>query len=149
MKYTLEILIDKPRAEVVKLFDNPDNMKYWQKGLISFEHVSGEPGKPGAESLIKYKMGKRDLEMIETITFNGFPDEFHSNYQAKGVTNFQRNYFKEEDGKTRWVSQNEFKFSGFMKIMSFFMGKSAFEKQTYSYMEDFKAFAEGNPRYGD
>ncbi len=149
MHYTCEISIDKPRDEVIKLFDNPENMKYWQKGLISFEHVSGEPGKNGAESLLRYKMGKRDLEMIETITFNGFPEELHSNYQTKGVTNFQKNSFKEENGKTKWISENEFRFSGFMKVMSFFMGKKAFKNQTMSYLEDFKSFVEGNPKYGN
>ncbi|MEQ9466273.1 MAG: SRPBCC family protein [Ekhidna sp.] len=148
MKYTLEIVIDKPRDEVVKFFDNPDNMKYWQKGLISFEHISGEPGKPGAESLLKYEMGKRKIEMIETITFNGFPDEFHSNYIANGVTNIQRNYFREEGGKTKWISEAEFKFTGFMKLMAFFMGKGPFKKQSFAFMEDFKSFAEGNPKYG-
>ena len=148
MHYICEISIDKPRDEVIKQFDNPDNMKYWQKGLKSFEHLSGEAGKNGAESLLRYKMGKRELEMIETITFNGFPEEFHSNYQTKGVTNFQKNYFKEEGTKTKWISENEFRFSGFMKLMSFFMGKPAFRKQTMSYMEDFKSFAEGNPKYG-
>lgn len=148
MNYTLDIVIDKPRYEVVKLFDNPDNMKYWQKGLLSFEHLTGEPGKPGAESLIRYKMGKRDIEMIETISYNNFPDEFHSSYLANGVLNIQKNYFKEEDGKTRWVSESEFKFKGFMKLMSLFMGKKAFSRQSYEFMEDFKSFAEGNPRYG-
>lgn len=148
MNYTCEIVIDKPRHEVVKLFDNPDNMKYWQKGLVSFEHISGEPGKSGAESLLKYDMGKRQLEMIETITFNNLPEEFHANFQAKGVTNIQKNYFTETDGKTKWVSDAEFKFTGFMKLMVFFMGKKAFQKQSLSYMEDFKAFAEGNPKYG-
>jgi hypothetical protein len=149
MKYTCEIVIDKPREEVIKLFDNPDNMKYWQKGLVSFEHITGEPGKPGAESLLRYKMGKREIEMIETITYRSLPDEFHGNYVARGVTNIQKNYFKDEGDKTRWISEAEFKFSGFMKIMAFLMGKKAFQKQTQTYMEDFKAFAEGNPKYGD
>ena len=86
--------------------------------------------------------------MIETITFNDLPKEFHSNYITKGVTNIQKNYFHEEDGKTRWVSEAEFKFSGFMKLMSFFMGKGVFKKQSMSFMEDFKSFAEGDPKYG-
>ena len=111
MKYTCEVTIDKPREEVVKLFDNPDNMKYWQKGFISFEHIAGEQGKPGAESKLKYKMGKREIEMIETITFRDLPDEFHGNYQTKGVTNIQKNYFHEEGDKTKWVSEAEFKFN--------------------------------------
>ena len=148
MHYTCEIDIDKPRDEVVNLFDNPDNMKYWQKGLVSYEHLTGEPGKQGAESIMKYDMGKTKMELIETITYNHLPDEFHANYTTKGVVNIQKNYFKEIDGKTRWVSDAEFKFSGFMKLMGFFMGKKQFQKQTMSYMEDFKAYAEGNPKYG-
>lgn len=148
MQYTCEILINKPREEVIKLFDNPDNMKFWQKGFISFEHLTGEIGKPGAESIIKYQMGKRNIEMIETITFRDLPNEFHGNYQANGVTNIQKNYFTEEDGKTRWISISEFKFTGFMKAVAFFMGKRTFKKQSMTYMEDFKSFAEGNPKYG-
>lgn len=148
MNYTCEIEIDKPRDEVVKLFENTDNMKFWQKGFISFRHISGEAGKPGAESIICYKMGERDIEMIETITYNHLPDEFHSNYQAKGVTNIQKNYFKEEGSTTRWISESEFKFSGFMKIIAFFMGKKTFQKQSQCYLEDFKAFAEGSPNHG-
>jgi len=149
MKYTCEVTIDKPRNETVALFDNPDNLKYWQKGLVSFEHVTGEPGKPGAESIIKYDMGKRKVEMIETITYNQLPDEFHSNYTANGVVNIQRNFFADEGTETKWTSESEFKFSGFMKFLVFFMGKGAFQKQTQSYMEDFKSFAEGNPKYGE
>jgi len=149
MKYTCEVVIEKPRHETVKLFDNADNLKYWQKGLVSFEHLSGEPGKAGAESVLKYDMGKRKMELIESITYSQFPEEFHSNYYTKGVINIQKNYFKEENGATRWISEAEFRFSGMMKLMAFFMPKSTFQKQTQSYMDDFKAFAEGNPKYGD
>ena len=58
------------------LFDNPDNMKYWQKGLQSFEHVSGTPGQPGAVSKLIYKMGNRMVEMKETITERDLPKTF-------------------------------------------------------------------------
>ena len=40
-------------------------------------------------------MGKREMEMIETIIKRNFPEEFHSTYDAKGVHNIQKNYFKE------------------------------------------------------
>lgn len=148
MNYTCEVIIDKPRDEVIQLFDNPKNLQYWQKGFISFEHISGEPGKPGSESIIKYDMNGRKVDMIETITFRHLPDEFHSNYLANGVTNIQKNYFEDLDGKTRWKSTAEFKFTGFMRILAFFMGKKAFQKQSMQFMEDFKAYAEGKPKYG-
>ena len=41
MKFTLELPIDKPRAELWKAFDDPQKMKIWQPSLLSFEPVSG------------------------------------------------------------------------------------------------------------
>ncbi|NAS32763.1 SRPBCC family protein [Flavobacteriaceae bacterium R38] len=143
MKYQHEILINLPREELIKKFDNPDNMKHWQRGFISFNHESGEPGKPGAKSKLKYKMGKREIEMTETIKKRNLPEEFHGTYEAKGVFNLQENYFKIiDDNTTKWVSVSEFKFTTFtMKIMGALM-PGAFKKQSYKYMTDFKNFAE-------
>ncbi len=149
MKYTIEVVINQPREKVIELFDNPDNMKFWQKGFVSFSTFEGAPGIVGAKSHLKYKMGKREIEMVETITHRNLPEEFHSTYETKGVFNIQKNYFKEEGNKTRWISEADFQCSGFMKVMAFFMGASTFKKQSSVYMEDFKAFAEGNPPYGN
>jgi hypothetical protein len=148
MKYTLEISIDLPRDKVIALFDNSDNMKFWQKGFISFEPISGEPGTEGAKSKLTYQLGKRKVEMIETITKRHLPEEFHGTYDAGMVLNLQWNYFKSNGNKTIWISKSEFKFSGFMKIMGIFMSVDSFERQSYEYLHDFKAFAEGKPKYG-
>lgn len=142
MKYTITTTIDLPRNKVIELFDNPDNLPKWQPELQSFEHISGEPGKPGAKSKLKYKMGKREVEMIETITVRNLPEEFSGTYEAKGVLNIQKNYFKEVgENQTEWISETEFKLSGFMKVMGWFM-PGAFKKQSQKYLDQFKAFAE-------
>lgn len=142
MKYTCELVVNVPRERMIELFDNPDNLSKWQPGLVSFEHQSGEPGRPGAKSKLLFDMNGRKVEMIETITARNLPDEFSGTYEAKGVHNLNENYFH-EDGpdRTRWVLDTEFQFSGFMKIMAFFMG-GAFRKQTMEHMENFKKFAE-------
>ena len=44
MEYKLDIIINKPVAEVIQLFDDPENLKKWQPELVSFDHVSGEAG---------------------------------------------------------------------------------------------------------
>ena len=91
---------------------------------------------------LSYKMGKREMNLVETIIKRNLPDELHMTYDTKGVHNIQKNHFKEEGDKTRWVSESEFQFSGFgMKLMAFFM-PGAFKKQSLKYMQDFKAFAE-------
>ena len=143
MKFSNEIIINLPVERVTKLFDNPDYLKEWQPGLISFENISGEPGRPGAKSKLKYKMGNREIEMIETVIENNLPQEFTGTYQAKGVYNEVRNHFIPlDENHTRYISECEFKFSGFMKIMAFLM-PGAFKKQSYKFMEQFKIFAEG------
>ena len=94
MKYTVSIDINKPLGEVVELFDNPENLKHWMKGLQSFEHLSGTPGQPGAKSKLVFQTGSRRLEMIETVTSRNLPKEFSGTYEAGGVFNIVSNYFE-------------------------------------------------------
>lgn len=143
MNYTLEISIDLPRETVIEKLDNADNLKHWQRGLTSYEHLSGTPGEEGAKSKLHYKTGKRTVTLVETIIERNFPDALYSTYETKGVFNMQKNYFTVVDANTtKWVSESEFKFTGFMmKIMGAFMS-GTFKKQSYRYMEDFKNFAE-------
>ena len=142
MKYTTEIEINQPVNKVVELFDNPDNMKEWMEGLQSFETISGTPGEEGAKAKLKYKMGKREIEMIETITKRNLPEEFTGTYETKGVFNIVKNRFIPiGDNKTKYVTEQEFQFSGFMKMMGMFM-PGAFKKQSLKYMNAFKEFAE-------
>ena len=143
MKYDGEIVIDLPRARVIELFDDPENLKYWQKGLESFEPISGTPGELGAKSKLVYEMNGRKLEMIETITKRNLPNEFSGTYEAKGVFNIVENFFAEDGpNRTRWSYRNEFRFTGFMRLIGLLFGGS-FKKQSTVYMEDFKKFAEG------
>jgi hypothetical protein len=142
MKYTMDIEIEKSVDEVIALFDNPENMNKWMEGLQSFEPLSGTPGQPGAKSRLKFKMGKREVEMIETITVRNLPDEFTGTYEAKGVFNIVKNKFvKVTDTKTKYITEQEFHFKGFMKLIAFLM-PGAFKKQSLKYLKDFKEFAE-------
>ncbi len=142
MKYTTIILINLPRSKVIELFDSTENMYKWQPELISVDHISGDPGQEGAISTMKYQMGKREVELIETITKQNFPDEFECTYKTKGMWNLQQNLFKETSiNQTEWISISEFECAGFMKIMCWFM-HGAFKKRTFRYMNRFKEFAE-------
>lgn len=142
MKFTTEIEINLPIDKVIALFDNPDNLKKCMKGLESFEAISGTPGQPGARSKLRFKMGKREMEMIETITVRNLPHEFSGTYELNGVFNIVRNKFLPVgNNKTKYISEQEFEFSGFMKVMGWLM-PGAFKKQSMKYQQDFKAFVE-------
>lgn len=145
MRYTLTIDINLPRKKVIDFFDNEENLKEWQPGLQKTEHLSGEPGKEGAKTKMFYKMGKREIEMIETIKLNQLPERIDTTYDASGVLNLQENYFIElDDNITQWKSVCEFRFNNLtMKIMGWLM-PGAFKKQSWKYMELFKQFAESS-----
>ncbi|MBK7811018.1 MAG: SRPBCC family protein [Saprospiraceae bacterium] len=138
MKFTSEIEINKPIQTVIDLFDNADNMGKWMEGLLSFEHLSGTPGQVGAKSKLVFQMGKRKIEMIETILTRHLPDEFSGTYEADGVHNIVKNSFvKISESKTKYITENEFQFKGFMKLIGFIM-PGAFKKQSIKYLEAFK-----------
>lgn len=142
MKYTLEILIDRPIENVIALFDNVDNMYKWMEGLQKVEHISGTPGQPGAKMKLYYKMGKREIDMVETVTVRNLPHEFSGTYEAKGVFNIVKNFFvKVSDTQTKYSTEQEFQFKGFMKIIGFLF-PGMFKKQSMKYLEDFKRFVE-------
>jgi hypothetical protein len=117
-------------------------MKKWMEGLQSFEHISGTPGQVGAKSRLKFKMGKREMEMIETITVKDLPREFSGTYEMNGVFNSVKNKFVAlSDNPTKHISEQEFQFKGFMKLFGLLM-PGMFKKQSMKYLRDFKNFAE-------
>lgn len=146
MEFSQEIIINKPLTKVIELFDSFENLKEWMPDLESYQHLEGISGQPGAKTRLVYQMGKRRLEMIETILERNLPESFVGQYETKGVLNKIQNSFSAiDDDSSRWVTHNEFIFSGFMmKLMSLFMGK-AIKKQSYTFMENFKQFVEKQP----
>jgi hypothetical protein len=143
MKYTMSIDIDLPRGRVIELLDNEENMFKWQHCLLSAEQISGEPGQEGSKTKLVQKMGKREVEMVETITRREFPDLLAATYEAKGYWNEVINHFLELDGgRTQWRMDTEFKCTGMMRVM-FTIMPFMFKKESQKYLQQFKAFAEG------
>jgi len=125
MKHKTEVLIDADRATVWRMFDDPDNMTKWQPTLRSFAHKAGTPGQPDAVSELIYDENGRQVVMIETITARRAPDFLGGTYESNWGTMIIFNHFEAtDDRKTRWTSNMNYQFKGFMKIMAFFMRKS-------------------------
>ncbi len=143
MKYASEIIVNLPLEEFMDKFDNAENMKHWQRGLVTIEHISGIPGMVGAKMKLIYKFGKQTMEMVETITHRKLPNEFHGIYSVKGIDNLQENYFVEtENGSTKWTSISNFLPLNFNTRAMLWLMPNAFKKQSIRYMLDFKNFAE-------
>jgi hypothetical protein len=143
MKFTLALPIAKPRAEVWKVFDNPENMKIWQPTLIKFENISGTAGQPGAVAKLTYSEGKREFFLIEKVTYRAEPDRFDGIYENDFADNSISNTFiATNDDETLWKMEVEFKFKTLlMKIVGPFMKKN-FVTRTEKDMARFKELVE-------
>ena len=125
MKHKTEILIDADRDMVWRFFDNPDNMTRWQPTPKSFTPISGTPGQADAVSELVYDENGREVVLTETITARREPEFLGGTYESKWGTVVILNLFEQAgDRQTRWSSNTNHVFKGFMKVMALFMRNS-------------------------
>lgn len=142
MKLKLETVIDASLAAVWDAFDNQDNMTRWQQNLESCNHVSGEPGQPGAVSELVYKEKGRKVVLKETITERRQPDFLAGTYESPMGKTLVVNHFEAVDeNSTRWTAWCNFTFHGVMKFISLFVA-GKIRKRSEADMQRFKLMVE-------
>jgi len=145
MKFIFTSEINVPIKKTFELFLNKDNLKEWQKDLISYEQISGISGEVGAVTKVNYK----SVTIFETITFKNIPYEIRGFYEHKRgektimVHNTSNRFSLIGENKTLFeLEMEDVKFVGFLpKLMSKFMGRM-FEKYHQNQVNQFKVFAE-------
>jgi uncharacterized membrane protein len=144
MKFKCEVQIDLTINKVIELFDDIDNLKEWQDGFISYEHISGKPGETGAISQLNYLSGKREIELIETILVKNLPLEMTSKYEHQHMVNLMTTRFHRlNKNKTLYEAEIEYtQFNGFMPKLMATLFPGMFKKQTQKWLNQFKDFAE-------
>ena len=144
MRYSLQLVIDKPRGEVWSLFDDPANLHKWQPSLIRLEHLSGVTGQPGTVSRLTFQSGTREYALIEKVLYRAEPERLDGAYENEYAENVVKNTFLEQGrDATLWKVEVIFKFKTlFMKILGP-LSKKNFVIRTQRDMERFKALVEG------
>jgi hypothetical protein len=142
MKYTTEIIINKPRQEIIDAFENSSLLPHWQRGLKRSKLISGKDGEVNSKRKLYITIEGQSIKMTETIIKKNLPEEWHGDYTSKGMQSIQKNYFEDiNENRTKWTSCSEFKFSGFMKVISKLL-PDIFKKRSVLVQKDFKAFIE-------
>jgi uncharacterized protein YndB with AHSA1/START domain len=142
MKYSVSIDIDAPRQRVSDLLQDVDSLKEWLPDLVSHKQVKGEPGQVGAVAEMKVRMGKKEIDMTETVLLSKPPETYSATYEAQKVWNRVDNTLTALDNnRTRWTMDCEFRCGGFLWLIALLM-PSAFRKQSLKDMQRFKDFAE-------
>ena len=60
------ITINQPVEMVWDKLMDPDNLKFWLTGFVSVEHISGDYGKTGGVSKLKFLERGKEMEVTET-----------------------------------------------------------------------------------
>ena len=136
MKYSLEIIINKDREQVIQSYIDYSLMPLWQKGLIRIEH-NGPIHQKGSISHLVFEFDHQEMLMKETIETYDFPNLYIAIYEVPGAWNRCVNHYYEVENGTKWVMESEFIFEEENDIPL-----SAFEIKTYKAMELFKEFIE-------
>ena len=146
MKFTCSVIINQPVEKTVALFSNPDHLKEYQDGFLRKDLISGQEGQEGAVSNMYYKMGKREMEITETIVTNNLPDEFFGRYHHKHMDNTMKCWFEAIDTNTTHY-HTEIHYTAFRGLLPKLMATlfpGMFRKQVQKWLNNFKVFAEKN-----
>ncbi len=115
MKLKFETVIDADVDSVWAAFDNPDNMSRWQQNLESFNHISGEPGQPGAVSELVYDEKGKKVVLTKEITERRAPNFMAGAYESLMGTTLIVNHFEavaivplDQEGNTWLVGQERY-----------------------------------------
>ena len=153
IKYSEEIIINASIDTVAYLFDNPYNMKEYMYGIESYTILDGNIREVGAKAelvvaFIEDDVVKHKNKMIEETITNNLPEEKKIRYTSNRGYNLEamivtNKLIKISDNKTKLITEREFEFKGYMKVMGFFM-PSAFKQQSRVYLKKFKEFVENH-----
>jgi uncharacterized protein YndB with AHSA1/START domain len=145
MKFTLELPIYKPRAEVWEAFEDPENLKKWQPSLVTVETLQGTQGQPGAVSKLTFREHEREFSLMETVIRREEPERLDQLYENNFADNIVRNTFTEQGAEqTLWVVKTEYKFKTLvMRLLGPLMKKNLVAR-TQQDMARFKKAMEGS-----
>lgn len=143
MKYKLELTLNKPRHEVWRVFDDPNNLDKWQPLLTKVEHLEGITGQPGSVTKLNFKNGEREYFLVERVIHREELQQLDQLFQNEFADNTNKNTFLEKgNNATLWKVEVEFKFKTlFMRLIGPFV-KKRFAASTQRDMDRFKTLIE-------
>ncbi|QSS97582.1 SRPBCC family protein [Psychroflexus sp. ALD_RP9] len=141
MKYVEEITINTTLDKVIEIFEDEKQLKHWQRGLLKSRLIKGKAGEVGSVRKLKIDLDLSTVSMREEMIYKNLPYEWFAEYRSAGLVSIQKNYFQQVEGSTLWKSKSEFKFSGYMKMISKLL-PSIFKERSKIIMKDFKDYIE-------
>ncbi|MCK8060533.1 MULTISPECIES: hypothetical protein [unclassified Fusibacter] len=145
MKYTCEVMINKPRELVVEAYRNTEWLSYWYEGFVSIKPLMRNFGVAGSKAILKCEQNGEISEISAVVESVNEPESVTLRFQMENVWYRAISELYEDDTeamvRTRWVQRIEFHFPGILAITSL-LNKKFYYNNTLRKMNRFKAFVE-------
>lgn len=137
MRFTKEVVLNKPIDQVRVLTSDPAHIHEWQPDLVSITPHSETPGAAGSTATLTY----RKFTLEETV-LAATADERTSRYETRGMIHTITNRYSAIDANsTKLVSDSEIELVGLLRLGRRILEKSLRE-QSERNIDDFKAYVD-------
>jgi len=141
-RYTAEVTLNKPIAEVFSNFAKIDSVKNWIPEIQSVETVHKNPGNTGnVYSLVVLNQGE-EITMTEKIMAYIPNEKITLFYDAENMLKKDDYLFSEKNGVTTIRLNASCQSDSYLMACIFPYFKSTFREQDQSYLNNFKTFLE-------
>ncbi|WP_394613428.1 SRPBCC family protein [Lentzea sp. JNUCC 0626] len=114
MRFTKEIVLDRPIERVRVLTSDPAHLHEWQPDLVSITQHSQTPGAAGATATLEYRHGR-----LEETVLAANADERAFRYESRAqVHTVSYRYAPLPDGRTLLTYTNEMRLSGVLRLFT-------------------------------
>ena len=139
MQYTLEIEVNTPVSDLMKLISHPDDLDKRMKRIKSYRLTKGISGEKGSQHQINFQWET----VTETIVDQDLPNSCEICYESNFVTNRVKNRFIPlSDTQSKLISEQSFEFKGLLKLAKFLIPSSAFKNGSKKHLEYLKSVLE-------
>lgn len=142
MQYTIFNIIQSDINTVITKFTDPEGIKHWMEGFIKMEAIAGTPGEVGAKTNMHFMHKGKQMTILEEILEQNLPNQIKFAYHSPmGFNTVEMRFEVQENGDVKQINTSYFKFKGIMKLFAPLM-KGMFKKQSFKYLDAFKAYVE-------
>ncbi|MDT7782499.1 MAG: hypothetical protein QOF58_918 [Pseudonocardiales bacterium] len=137
MKFTKEIVLNKPIEQVRVLTSDPEHLLHWQPDLVSITPHSQTPGAAGSTATLTYKKFR-----FEETVLAATADERISRYESRGMVHTIANrYSAIDDQHTLMVSENEIRTPVLLRLFHRRINK-VLQEESERGLANFKAYVD-------
>ena len=138
------ITINQPVETVWDKLMNPDNLQYWLTGFVSAEHISGEYGKTGSVSKLKFVERGKQMEVIETAVLVKPNQQYTSNMTSTPFDVHTDIRLISFGNRTEMIQTAQYFPKQLLMKLLMPLIKGAMKKRMENELIRFKKFVEGN-----